>query len=774
VSDLVLDDRLTHELRSVARDLDAQGRLPARSQLTQYYDTFRARFGPERLRALDGNELLVTMHDHAQRDVSLVYWLEFKDDEEFPSRFGSIAGGSALKFGIYRRKETGVWMAGSPADQRELALDEAVQIARRHRDQLLRGAELINQLPAGASDAGYLRLQEQLFAAAPDVADSAWGHKYWSLLFPGKLEDIHNPFYQRFHLVKLLQLPPAEEGRYASAGRFVALTRALDWPMNTLTTVLNRRNGSPHGYWRVGTTDATNDYWGEMRAQGCVAIGWPDLGDLSSIPASREGKDQVRALLEEHYPNHAAQTTKASQQVFNFVHAAQEGDLVLAAQGMTVLGVGRITGEYTYDANFGFPHRRNVQWLAQEEFRLDEPNEGLRTTFWPLRKPQNHVAIERHLLKAPAPPVTPPLINPGPKPGNHPTPPLAGIPGRLQAMLERKGQVILYGPPGTGKTHLAEQTVRELAAHAAFGVPFKSLSAEQQQQLVQGTKAHGPMVRMCSFHPAYGYEEFLEGYRPQPEGARMQFALRDGIFKQLCEDARGNPQLRFYLLIDEINRGDVPRILGELLTVLEKSKRGKSILLPMSGAAFSVPENVFLVGTMNTADRSIALLDTALRRRFAFLELMPDYSLLGTATAGAIPLGPWLQALNRRICEHVGRDGRNLQVGHAYLLERETPIRDFHRFARVVQEELIPLLEEYCYEDWAALERILGKGLVDAQERRVRHERFAPGEEATLTQALLALDTQMLATAPAVAADANRSETLSQEEDEENPGNEAA
>jgi 5-methylcytosine-specific restriction protein B len=766
----VLDDRLTHELRTVARGLDAQGRLPARAQLAQYYDAFRSRFGPNRLRALNGTELLIAMHDHSRRDDSLVYWLEFKDDEEFPSRFGSIAGGSALKFGIYRRKETGAWMAGSPADQRELELDEAIQIANRHRDQLIRGAELLEQHPPGATDADYLRLQEQLLAAAPEVADSAWGHKYWSLLFPEKLEDIHNPFYQRFHLVKLLQLPPEQEGRYVSAGRFVALARALDWPMNMLTAVLNRRNGSPHGYWRVGTTDATKDHWGEMRALGCVAIGWPDLGDLSSIPVSKEGKEQVRALLEEYYPNHPAQTTRAAQQVFNFIHGAQEGDLVLAAQGMTVLGVGRVSGEYAYNASFGFPHRRTVQWLSLEEFRLDEPNEGLRTTFWPIRKPENHVAIERHRLGAPAPHD---LHFSGTGQGGHPIPTLAGIPGRLQAMLERKGQVILYGPPGTGKTHLAEQTVRELAAHAAFGAPFKSLSSEQEQQLLQGTKAHGPLVRMCSFHPAYGYEEFLEGYRPQAEGARMQFVLRDGIFKQLCADARGNPHLRFYLLIDEINRGDVPRILGELLTVLEKSKRGKSILLPMSGTSFNVPENVFLVGTMNTSDRSIALLDTALRRRFAFLELMPDYSLLGTATAGAIPLGPWLQALNRRICEHVGRDGRNLQVGHAYLLEREAPIRDFHRFARVVQEEIVPLLEEYCYEDWAALERILGKGLVDAQERRVRHERFAPGEEATVVQALLALDTQMLATAPAVAADVSRSETLSQDEDDEAAGNEA-
>jgi 5-methylcytosine-specific restriction protein B len=104
-----------------------------------------------------------------------------------------------------------------------------------------------------------------------------------------------------------------------------------------------------------------------------------------------------------------------------------------------------------------------------------------------------------------------------------------------------------------------------------------------------------------------------------------------------------------------------------------------------------------MLGTMNTADRSIALLDTALRRRFGFVELMPDVSVLGAASAGgSIPLGPWLAALNDRLRAHLGRDARNLQVGHAYLLERGRPVTDFTRFVRVLAEDLVPLLEEYC------------------------------------------------------------------------------
>ncbi len=218
----------------------------------------------------------------------------------------------------------------------------------------------------------------------------------------------------------------------------------------------------------------------------------------------------------------------------------------------------------------------------------------------------------------------------------------------------------------------------------------------------------------------------------------MTFKLMDGIFKTLCEDAQRSPKQMFYLIIDEINRGDIPRIFGELITVIEKDKRGKAIILPLSRTLFQVPENVYIIGTMNTADRSIALLDTALRRRFSFIELMPDSSILGNATIAGIPLGPWLDSLNRMICNHIGRDSRNLQIGHSYLLEKGRAISEFSKLSSVIQEDIIPLLEEYCYEDYSTLEKILGKGLVDIQNQNIRHELFEESRRDELIQALLA------------------------------------
>ena len=156
---------------------------------------------------------------------------------------------------------------------------------------------------------------------------------------------------------------------------------------------------------------------------------------------------------------------------------------------------------------------------------------------------------------------------------------------------------------------------------------------------------------------------------------------------------------------------------------------------------------------MNTADRSIALLDTALRRRFGFVELMPDSSTLaGAITGEAIPLGQWLDALNSRIRGHIGKDARNLQIGHAYLMDDNgKPVTDFAKFSRIIAEDIIPLLEEYCYEDYGALTEILGEAMVDRERQRVSEELFLPARRQDLIQALLAPTPELSTTIEAVA-----------------------
>jgi len=216
---------------------------------------------------------------------------------------------------------------------------------------------------------------------------------------------------------------------------------------------------------------------------------------------------------------------------------------------------------------------------------------------------------------------------------------------------------------------------------------------------------------LVTFHPSYGYEDFVEGFRPAPTtSGGLRLELRDGVFKRLCRTAAADPTHDYVLVIDEINRGNVPRIFGELITLLEADKRGVEVTLPQSGDTFFVPANVHLIGTMNTADRSIHLLDVALRRRFAFIELLPDPDVLTGAAIGPLNLDILLGELNRRV---MGRAGRERQVGHAIFMNDGVPISDPHEFALSFRHELIPLLQEYVYEDYRDLAGILGPGIVD-------------------------------------------------------------
>lgn len=763
----LLDESQRQRIMERHRQLLNDGKLATLQQLEREYALFRERFGPAVLSGLDGETLLQFMHDHTSRE-SLVYWLEFKNDEEFATRkFGSIAGGSALKFRIFRRKETGNWQAGGEkANQpKDISLAEAITIARSHRDQLLNGVALLEKLGDFATDEEYAELQDQMDEASPDVSRLAWGHKYFSLLFPNKLEDYHMPDYQRFHLLKLLQLPPEGDGRYVCGARFVAAAKEVGLPMNHFTGTLASLHGRLHRYWRIGTTmgKSGESFWPMMRERSRIAVGWTKLGDVSWLEAKKESRERLRALIEEKHPNHPSAIGRDCSQLCQFVLEITEGDVVVAADGMKILGVGRVIGEYEFHPEFAFPHQREVDWISEQEWRLPEPQEGLQSTVRELGKFNvNLLAIER-LIQTDSVEKKPIVID---RDGKGRPPRLSGVPGRIQSILERKGQVILFGPPGTGKTFWAERTANDLASLSAFGKLFDALD-EPQRRTVVGDGASAGLVRICCFHPAYGYEDFLEGYRPLTVNGQISFVLRDGVFKSLCRDAQASPSRNYYLIIDEINRGDIPRIFGELLTVLEKDKRGKRIILPLSQEFFSVPRNVFVIGAMNTADRSISLLDAALRRRFGFVEMMPDSSVLKDSAVGGIALKAWLDALNTRVREYVGRDARNLQIGHAYLMHGGIPLKDLAMLKRAVRDDIVPLLEEYCYEDYGALANILGEQLVDPTASRIRHELFDDGQEDALVQGLLTPFAEISTSSEALAAEESRAATDGDEEEDE-------
>lgn len=211
-------------------------------------------------------------------------------------------------------------------------------------------------------------------------------------------------------------------------------------------------------------------------------------------------------------------------------------------------------------------------------------------------------------------------------------------------------------------------------------------------------------VKWVTFHQSYAYEDFIEGWRPRlgsEEENQGSFEIRRGVFKAICDRAVNDPQNNYVLVIDEINRGNIAKIMGELITLIEDDKRGFSVDLPYSGESFCVPPNLYLIGTMNTADRSIALLDVALRRRFAFVEIMPRPDLLSgvTVTAGqdVVDLGILLRSLNNGISQLISRD---LQIGHSYFLKVSnlpSPEKKLSKLEFIWNSQILPLLNEYFY-----------------------------------------------------------------------------
>ena len=261
---------------------------------------------------------------------------------------------------------------------------------------------------------------------------------------------------------------------------------------------------------------------------------------------------------------------------------------------------------------------------------------------------------------------------------------------------------ILYGPPGTGKTYSTARRCVEICDGSSDLKGTKI--ADRFQQLCDEER-----VEFVTFHESYGYEDFVEGLRPDPDaGSSGTISLLPvpGILRRIAERACCNSDLAHVLVIDEINRANISKVLGELVTLLEEDKRkGQpaevSVTLPYSSDKFTLPANLYFLGTMNTADRSIALLDTALRRRFHFEEVPPEPQCLDEI--GNIDLPNVLRKINARLEWLIDRDH---VIGHAWLMGAQTK----EQVDQIMRGKIIPLIAEYFHEDWSKVRAVLGGG----------------------------------------------------------------
>lgn len=282
--------------------------------------------------------------------------------------------------------------------------------------------------------------------------------------------------------------------------------------------------------------------------------------------------------------------------------------------------------------------------------------------------------------------------------------------------------LILYGPPGTGKTYHAIDKALEILGYEG---------PDDRAEKLKAFKSYRDKDRIVftTFHQSMSYEDFIEGIKPTLDKTPVGYIIEDGLFKQISDKASNDMVNNYVLIIDEINRGNIANIFGELITLIEDSKRAGekeaiSVKLPYSKETFSVPNNLYIIGTMNTADRSVEALDSALRRRFVFEEMMPCPDLLKDVNVKNldISLKDLLETINGRI--EILKD-REHQIGHSYFMgfvKVEACEIEAKELLPVFKNNIIPLLQEYFYGDYEKILLVLGECFI---ERKTASVKFA-------------------------------------------------
>lgn len=420
--------------------------------------------------------------------------------------------------------------------------------------------------------------------------------------------------------------------------------------------------------------------WDEFYAAGMMGIGWSVLGDLKQYPSKDAMKQAMKDRIDPQYSY-----TNAAHATWQFANEMKPGDIVFAKQGKRlIVGKGVVTSDYQFDADRDDDYKqiRGVNWVAKGSW--NHPGQAVTKTLTDITPYTDYVQklldlfteqteVEQEEVEVLRPVYTEEdfLSEVFMDRETYDT---------LTELLMYKKNIILQGAPGVGKTYAAKRL-----AYSIMG------------------EKDPDRVMMIQFHQSYSYEDFIMGFRPDGTG----FKLNYGPFYNFCKRAEVDSDNPYFFIIDEINRGNLSKIFGELFMLIEKDKRGIPLQLLYADEKFTVPANVYIIGMMNTADRSLALLDYALRRRFAFFDLTPAF---GTESFQEYQqsknnekydkLIHAVMALNQKITNDETL-GSGFCIGHSYFCT-DDPITD-RWLNNVVKYEILPLLKEYWFDDPATV-----------------------------------------------------------------------
>lgn len=659
-------------------------------EIQRFYDEFAERFSPSQLEKLSGTELLSQLFYTADStNDSMCYWLEFH--KEIKAYFGSISGGSSYKFGLFQKKDY-TWISGSPARPEELSEEDAVAVGTAIRDSLLKGAQIIESFTRLKSVDDYEKLDDQLNDAIGKYANMGWIHKYYHMIFHDKFATFHSSDWQR-HLLYAYGIKPSEK-YYGRSGQLAVIFNLAELSAAHFAEVSYDHFGDVRQFYRIGTSDGDGNYFTEWRQKHIVAIGWPKCGSLEEYCTgdSINRKAVADKLQEEYYPNDARISSRKAGEIVSF-YKSSVNTVFVAMDGEKLLGLGDDIGAYYFDKNLALAHTKAVKWHCcfRDNEKLPNKGEGLRTSCCILQDDDNLIYLygkyygeeldTEITVEIPEENVQKKKVHSPRTNAIHPL------------------NQILFGAPGTGKTYSTVEFALAIIEERPVNLSLISIDERKRRMEQYNDFVKSGRVVFTTFHQSYGYEEFIQGIRPEEVAGNIGFKKTDGIFKIIADKALDDPEKNYVIIIDEINRGNISKIFGELITLIEDDKRhGEineiSVTLPL-GDVFTVPNNLYIIGTMNSADKSISLLDTAIRRRFNFIEMSPNPAVIENEILRKV-----LENLNGYLRKEFR--SADLLIGHSYFIGKSE-----EDICSIMNRNIIPLLYEYFYDDEGKVKKAL-------------------------------------------------------------------
>jgi len=641
---------------------------------------FISKFGPDVLEQKSGKDLLLYMFkgpdDHLGNNM--INCLENKT-----RAFGSGDPANAHNAGLMymdrteNRPESG-WVKRSGADAVSISEEEAVELAEKVRDVLIKSVRYLSVYDFSADDA-YSRAEAKLtefFKPLDPVFkySSVWVIKYFQMNLPEVFPCFYSQKWADFIIEKLrLESGGTLIEKLGRIARYISKCRLDNITfMEIVISEIGDPNVVPVNYWII-SAGQKDSKWDEFHNSGKIAVGWDLIGDCNSY----SDRKSVQEAIQKHYGDDTSKTNDTLA-VWQFSREMKPGDIVFVKNDSgKIIARGIIESDCFYDASVSeYNNCRKVNWthtgswdhtnesgispgkvLAEitaytdtvkklEAYFNDDTDRYDKTSF--LR--DVYISEEKY--------------------------------NELEYILLRKKNIILQGAPGVGKTFAAKRL-----AYSITG------------------KTDDSCIEFVQFHQNYSYEDLVLGYKPKGDS----FELTEGVFYKFCQKAAGDPEKKYFFIIDEINRGNMSKLFGELLMLIEKDYRGTFVTLACSGKQFTVPENLYIIGTMNTADRSPAMTDYALGRRFSFFDMTPGFDTDGFK-AYQRSLGSELfddliikiTQLNSEIASDRS-PGSGFCIGHSFFCG----IKDCSEaeLRSIVKYDIIPMLRVYWSDDRKSFSR---------------------------------------------------------------------